>query len=97
METKTYLERIKEIVKTADMEQDNAEKLVALAYWYGRESATRAVSDRYAEHIAQQHRRAEECRYAKMAARIVGKETYLYTSDYGMEMTGIFGSDPCTL
>ena len=96
METKTCLERIKEIVKTADMGQDSMEKLVALAYWYGREYATRKVSDLYAEHIAQQHRRAEECRYAKMAERIVGKEAYLYTSDYSMYMTDLFGSDPCT-
>ena len=72
---------------------DDARKLIAVAYYMGRESATKEVSDLYAAHIAEQHQRADACRYKHMAHAVVGPEKYLYTSDYSGDMTSMFGMD----
>lgn len=92
----TILERVRQIVQSdIDLEVDTAgvEKLVYLAYYIGKEEATREVSDMYTSHIAEQRNRAESCRYHKMAQEVVGPETYLYHPDYSMPMTTVFGSD----
>ena len=95
----TYLDKIKAIVRdgTINLDEDSVEKLVYLAYWYGREQATRGVSERYNAHIAAQHERAEKCRYKHMARAIVGAEKYLYSLDYSAEMTVTFGNDKYNL
>lgn len=80
-----------------DMSIDDARKLIAVAYYMGRESAARAVSDMYNSHISQQHKRADECRYTYMAHAVVGPEKYLYSSDYAGDMTSMFGVDPTNL
>lgn len=76
-----------------DMEKDDPRKLIAIAYYMGRESADREVSDMYNAHLARQRKRAEKCRYYRMALDIVGPERYLYSPDYAGDMTAIFGSD----
>lgn len=80
-----------------DMEVDNWEKLVIMAYYIGRESSAREVSDRYRTLIAQQRQRAQECRYTHMANKIIGDEDYIYHSDYAGEMTVAFGNDKTEL
>lgn len=79
------------------MDKDSVEKLVYLAYYYGRETATREVSDRYNAHLAAQHERAEKCRYKYMAMAVVGTEKYLYNPNYRNDMTAMFGSNKCNL
>lgn len=91
----TCLTRILQILNddNLDMDADTVEKLVTVAYHMGREHATKEVSDKYSNHIAEQKRRAAACRYRKMAEAVVGPEDYLYNGDYAGDFTKAFGSD----
>lgn len=89
----TIKERVMHCVENLDCEQDNIEKLVALAYFIGKEEATKNVSDAYTELIKGQIKRAVNCRYNCMAMEVVGKTDHIYFSDYSGDMTGMFGSD----
>lgn len=94
----TIIERVKAILES-DVNlcaegPATIEKLVYVAYYIGRESATRQVSNRYNQHIKEQKERAKNCRYHKMALDVVGPEDYLYTADYAGDITSMFGPDP---
>lgn len=93
----TLINRVKYACDNCDMEVDSVDKLIAFAYYMGREEATRYVSDKYSAHIAQQRERAKSCRYWRMAEDVIGPERYLYAADYAQEMTGLFGSDETQL
>lgn len=94
----TAAERIREIVRSnTDMDKDSLEKLVTLAYCMGREAATRETSDKYVALIADQRKRASECRYSKFASAVIGDESYIYSPDYAGEFTALFGSDETAL
>lgn len=94
----TVRDRIKEAVYAdKDMEQDSLNKLLALAYYMGREEATKEVSDQYNAVLAEQRKRAEACRYYNMATKIIGNVKAVYSSDYAGEMTLTFGDDPTEL
>lgn len=69
------------------------EKMIAMAYYMGREMATREISDQYNALIAAQRERANACRYSKMANAIIGDQDYIYSDDYRGEMTSTFGND----
>lgn len=89
-----YREKILNILnQDIDLETDSVEKLIYIAYVMGREKATREVSDLYRNHLAEQRKRAEACRYNHMAEKVIGAETYLYTPDYAGEITAEFGGD----
>lgn len=94
----TIAERVRSIVDSqvdlTDEVPAGIEKMIYMAYYMGREDATREISDRYNELIHEQQKRAQECRYHKLAAAIVGDVEYIYSSDYAMEMTSTFGRDP---
>ena len=94
----TILERVRAISKAdISMEADGPatiEKMIYMAYWIGREEATRSVSDMYNAHLAEQRKRADACRYHHLANEIIGPERYLYSCDYAMDMTDMFGNDP---
>lgn len=79
-----------------DMDKDNAAKLIAIAYYIGRESATREVSDQYKKLIAGQRERANQSRYYNLAKTIIGDD-YIYFSDYAGDMTETFGIDSTAL
>ena len=79
--------------KGYDMAVDDARKLVAIAYYMGRESASREGSDMYTALLRQQLTRADECRYRHMAHAIQGNVKYIYHGDYSGDMTSMFGSD----
>lgn len=96
----TVLGKIKNLVynQQVDLETDSWEKLVYLAYYIGREEATKEVSDKYRAHLKAQTERANACRYHNMAVAILGNgKSYIYTSDYGQEMKKIFGDDVTAL
>lgn len=94
LEAKTVRDRIKEAVYAdKDMEGDSLNKLLALAYYMGREEATRETSDKYNAVLAEQRKRAESCRYHKMAAAIIGDVKAVYSPDYAGEMSLTFGND----
>lgn len=89
----TIIERVKECVKNLECEKDSTEKIIALAYYIGKEEATREVSDSYKKLIREQRKRASECRYKHMAEKVIGDQNYIYFGDYDGAMTGLFGSD----
>lgn len=95
----TILERVRVLVYNTQWNFEaedvpaSAKKMIIMAYYIGKEEATREVSDAYAAHIAAQHERASKCRYHRMAAQIVGPDRYIYSPDYAGDMTGSFGSD----
>ena len=93
----TIIDRIQAALHKVDYERDDIEKLIVLAYYIGREEATRRVADAYTAHIAKQHARALESRYYRMAYEIVGPEEYIYMSDYSGIMTETFGADETEL
>lgn len=94
----TIIERIKAAIEDYNnWREDSIDKLIAVAYYVGREEATRQVSDAYAAHISKQKARAAKCRYKHMAAEIVGPEDYLYCGDYAMEFSQSFGQDETSL
>ena len=72
----TIIERVKSAIKASDYENDSLNKLIAMAYYMGREDATRRVSDDYTALIAEQNKRADECRYSRMAQNCWGQELY---------------------
>lgn len=93
-------DRVRQAVETAQMDEvltKDIDKLIALAYYIGRESATIEVSDKYNKLIAQQNERADKCRYYKMAKSIIGDKEYIYNSDYRGDMTSMFGDDETEL
>lgn len=96
----TILERVNAVMQSdVDLndETPSVEKLIYMAYAIAFERAVKEVSDAYAQHIAQQHKRASECRYKHMAENIVGPERYLYNPAYSAPFTETFGSDPADI
>lgn len=94
LQTRTVRNRIKEaIYNSEDKEDDTIDKLLALAYYMGREEATRETSDKYNAVLEAQRKRAEACRYYKMAAAIIGDVKAVYSPDYAGEMSLTFGDD----
>lgn len=89
----TVIERVKECVNNLECDKDSIEKIIALAYYIGKEEATREVSDAYTKLIREQRKRAAECRYKHMAEKVIGDQNYIYFGDYDGAMTGLFGSD----
>ena len=93
----TIKQRIKKCLESFNCDNDNLEKIVALAYYMGKERATREVSDAYKALLAEQRERAENCRYHNMAAEIIGDKKYIYFPSYSGEMSAIFGEDDTEL
>ena len=94
-------DRIKQIVNNRDTDMsedsDTWEKLVKLAYWMGRESATKETSDKYAKLIAMQNERAKKTRFIHLARQIIGDQEYIYCPDYDGFYTSVFGNDKTNL
>ena len=80
-----------------DMSSDSIDRLIAFAYYMGREEATRQISDRYNALIQDMRGRANACRYSHMANKIIGDRDYLYSGDYGQPFTSTFGKDETNL
>lgn len=94
----TVKEKVMELVQNRyDMETDDWQRLVIMAYYIGRESGVREMSDKYRALIAKQRQMAKECRYTHVVNKIIGDKDYIYHSDYAGEMTATFGSDKTKL
>lgn len=89
----TILEKIKSCTETWSGETDSVEKIIAIAYYIGREEATKEISDKYTALLREQRSRAKACRYHKMAFEIIGDTDYIYSSDYAQDVHETFGSD----
>ncbi|MCD8056601.1 MAG: hypothetical protein LUE25_07860 [Clostridiales bacterium] len=57
------------------------------------EKGDKCASDRYNDVLAEQKKRASECRYHKMAMSIQGNIDYVYTPGYRADITTAFGGD----
>ena len=89
----TVLEKIKACVDNFDCETDNVDKLIALAYYIGKEKATKDISDQYNALLREQRERANACRYKHLAHSVIGDKQFIYSPDYAGDMTEAFGSD----
>ncbi len=90
--------KIKDRVKKAPeaeagWEKDSIDKLIAIAYYMGRESATREVSDAYRKRLKDQKERADKCGYHEMARKVLGDTNYIYFPDYAGDISDMFGDD----
>ncbi|NCB43589.1 MAG: hypothetical protein EOM59_13365 [Clostridia bacterium] len=94
----TILEKVRSLVKNGcDMESDNLEKLVYMAYYIGREAAAKETDNRYVKKISDMRERANACKYHKMANKIIGDGNFIYNPDFGGDMTSTFASDETSL
>lgn len=93
----TINERIKKAIKNFDGDTDNIDKIIALAYYIGREDATKELSDKVSAVFSEQKKRVSECRYHNMAMNIQGDIDYVYSRDYAQDMTALFASDETNL
>ena len=84
----TCADRIEYAIKNADMSKTSFDKLIALAYWMGRESSAKDIIDKHNNITIGQTDRAAASRYKWFC-----QKDYIYSSDYNQDMTKEFGSD----
>lgn len=89
----TVKERVLEAIHNWDCERDNVDKIIALAYYMGRESAAKEVCDKAYTIFDNQRKTAENSRYHNLAMKVQGNVTYIYHPDYSNTMTDMFCSD----
>ena len=89
MPTMTVKERIERALENREMETDSIDKIIALAYYMGREQAAKEICDNarqiFAEQILHQER-AGESRYYKYALRLQGDAEYC-RAEFGSDRT----------
>jgi hypothetical protein len=93
MPTMTVKERIEKALENREMETDSIDKIIALAYYLGREQAAKEVCNSAKQIFTEQQKRAAESRYHNFAMAIQGNINYIYHPDYAGDMTAEFGSD----
>ena len=93
----TVKEKILSIVDKFDCEVDDWNKLVGMAYYIGKEQGVKEISDKYTALLAEQRKRADKCRYNKMAHKVIGDVKYIYHPDYSGDMIEMFGNDEIKL
>lgn len=89
----TIEERILKAIKNMDCETDNTDKIIALAYYMGREAAAKEICDKAHDIFMQQRRAADYCRYHHLARDVQGNITHIYHPDYSGAMMDEFGDD----
>lgn len=93
----TINERIKKAIENFSGDEDSIDKIIALAYFIGREDATKEISDKVNAVFAEQKERAKACRYSNMAMSVQGDIDHVYSPDYSQGMTTSFASDETNL
>ena len=103
---KTAKEKIREIMAEGHLnDNDNWSKLVAIAYYMGREEKAQECAYYINGYIKRMRDRANACRYSNMANRIIddpilsksGSLEYIYDSDFSADITNEFGCDTTAL
>ncbi len=92
-EIMTIKQRIKQCIKSWDGEVDSIEKLVAVAYYMGKEHAARKLCNEAQDIFAEQIKRAKQCRYWRTAMNVQGNIHMIFSPNYGGDVSGIFGDD----
>ena len=70
---------------------DTIERIIAFAYYYGREQATKEVSDAYRSLIRDMRKRADKSRYTALINEAIGDKNYLLFGDYPGRITKEIG------
>ena len=70
---------------------DTLDRLIAFAYLYGRESATKEVSDKYRDAFREIRAKAEKSRYHLHISEILGEKDYLPLDEYFGKVTKNYG------
>lgn len=79
-------------------ENDTFDKLIAIAYYYGAETATKQICDEHNKRAKEAIDRAEKVRYWKQAINIMGDLARpIYDPSYAQDMTITFGDDETNL
>lgn len=69
------------------------DKLLAYAYYRGREEADKQVSDMYRDQMRKIREDARKMRYYKSVLSILPASDYIYTPDYAGDHSSEFGGD----
>ena len=86
---KEYVDRA--VSDSALYSGDTVDRLVAFAYFYGRESATKEVSDEYRKLIRDMKGRALRSRYSNLILDTIGERNYIPFKDYSGKVTEEMG------
>ena len=91
---KTYRDRLAEALNNfTKADVGSLDRLLAYAYYAGREQATRAYADKVREVLKEQQERARSLRYYKLGMYVQGNIDYVYSSDYAGDYQAEFGND----
>lgn len=91
---KTYRDRLAEALNNfIEADVGSLDRLLAYAYYAGREQATRAYADKVREVLKEQQDRARSLRYNKLGLYVQGNLDYVYSSDYAGDYQDAFGDD----
>ena len=91
---KTYRDRLAEALSNfTEADVGSLDRLLAYAYYAGREQAIRAYSAKVREVLKEQQDRARSLRYNKLGLYVQGNLDYVYSSDYAGDYQDEFGND----
>jgi len=93
----TVKSRILTALESRDMESDNLEKIITLAYYMGREHVAKEVCDSARKIFSEQKKRALELRYHKLGLTVQGNIDIIYHPDYAGDIISLFGNDKTKL
>ena len=95
----TYYERLQNALHS-EVNEGTLDDLLKYAYYAGKEKGVREASDMADARWREQVKKAEACRYYKMAMEIVGEAAehtcgkgFTYHPDYSMEWTSAFSNN----
>ena len=77
--------------KSILFEGDTIARAIAVAYYVGRERATKEVSDAYRKKIREMHQKAQKSRYSALINDVIGDKDYLLFPDYTGRVTQELG------
>lgn len=91
---KTYRDRLAEALSNiTKADVGSLDRLLAYAYYAGREQATRGYADKVREVFKEQKERARSLRYNKLGMYVQGNIDYVYSSDYAGSYQDEVGND----
>jgi hypothetical protein len=91
----TVRETVARIVHEADFENDEIGKIIAMAYYIGRESVAKKLCDEHSRRVSKARTKAGRMRYHRMINSVLNAMggDIIYSPDYSGDMTATFGSD----
>lgn len=93
----TVNERIRKALEAANLGEDSLDRLIAAAYYIGREESAKDISDRHTAQMEAAKDKAAACRYHRMAAEVISDLQVIYSTDYAGEVGSTFGGDETAL